>query len=72
MEQHRNRPPAPRHVAQDVLLWRSGVLQHAGCDPALARDLAADGDLDLHELLNLIERGCPPSLAARILTPLSR
>jgi hypothetical protein len=26
--------------------------------------------LDLHALIELIERGCPPGLAARILAPL--
>ena len=61
-----------RYVADDVLHWRSEVLRHAGCDPVLAWDLAADGDVDLHDLLNLIDRGCPPELAARILAPLDR
>jgi hypothetical protein len=32
--------------------------------------LAVDGDVDLHDMLNLIDRGCPPRLAARILAPL--
>ena len=59
-----------RHVPADVLAWRSDVLRHAGCEPGLAWDLAADGDVDLHDLLNLIDRGCPPELAARILAPL--
>ena len=59
-----------RHVPADVLAWRSDVLQHAGCEPGLAWDLAADGDVDLHDLLNLFDRGCPPALAARILAPL--
>ncbi|MDQ5807269.1 MAG: hypothetical protein M3320_01185 [Actinomycetota bacterium] len=35
----------------------------------LARLLAADAAYDLHELLNLVDRGCPPILAARILAP---
>ena len=64
--------PTPRHVPQDVLLWRRRVLLEAGCDPTLARALAADGDIDLHELLSLIDGGCPPALAARILAPLHR
>lgn len=72
MERYRNRHPVHRHVPRDVLLWRSSVLRQAGCDPALARDLAADGDIDLHDLLNLIDRGCPPALTARILAPLDR
>jgi len=71
MERHTNRP-VRRHVPQDVVLWRSDALLRAGCDPALARTLAADGDIDLHELLGLIDRGCPPALAARILAPLDR
>jgi len=61
------RPSHP--VPADVLTWRRQVLQQAGCEPGLARELAADGDFDLHDLLNLIDRGCPPHLAARILAP---
>lgn len=38
----------------------------------LAASLASDVRLDLHELLQLIDRGCPPELAARILAPLPR
>jgi hypothetical protein len=72
MERHRNTQPAPRHVPHDVRQWREGVLLQAGCDPTLAGTLAADGDVDLHEMLNLIDRGCPPPLAARILAPLNR
>jgi hypothetical protein len=62
----------PRYVPADVLGWRSDVLRQAGCEAALAWELAADGDIDLHDLLNLIDRGCPPRLAARILAPLDR
>ena len=73
MERYRNsHSRRPRPVAGDVLLWRSEVLRHAGCDAVLAWELAADGDIDLHDLLNLIDRGCPPRLAARILAPLDR
>jgi hypothetical protein len=43
----------------------------AGFDEQLARQLATDGaDVDLHELLVLLDRGCPPALAAQILAPL--
>lgn len=59
-----------RHVSIEVLVWRRDVLRHAGCDPRLAWELAEAGDVDLHDLLNLIDRGCPPALAARILAPL--
>jgi hypothetical protein len=62
----------PRQVPADVLAWRSHVLRQAGCEAGLAWELAADGGIDLHDLLNLIDRGCPPHLAARILAPLDR
>lgn len=59
-----------RRVDPDVRDWRRHVLEHAGFHHALARQLAASGDVDLHDLLDLVERGCPPELAARILAPL--
>ena len=65
-----NRSRHPRRVPADVIAWRRDLLRHAGCERGLAVRLAADGEIDLHELLNLIERGCPPHLAARILASL--
>jgi hypothetical protein len=59
-----------RHVPADVVAWRRGVLEEAGFAPDLARTLAVDARVDLHELLDLVDRGCPPDLAARILAPL--
>jgi hypothetical protein len=59
-----------RHVPADVLAWRRDVLGQAGFDPVLARTLAADARIDLHDLLKLVDRGCPADLAARILAPL--
>jgi hypothetical protein len=32
--------------------------------------LARDGAYDLHALIGLVEHGCPPALAVRILAPL--
>jgi hypothetical protein len=73
MERKRtSHPRAPQYVPADVLAWRSDVLRQAGCETALAWQLAADGGIDLHDLLTLIDRGCPPRLAARILAPLDR
>jgi hypothetical protein len=39
-------------------------------DTELAKALSRDCDLDLHALIELVERGCPAPLAARILAPL--
>jgi hypothetical protein len=70
MEGHvEHRPVVVRHVPHEMRLWRETLLGEAGFSGGLARSLAADGDYDLHELLNLVDRGCPPELAARILAP---
>jgi hypothetical protein len=50
--------------------WRSQRLMSAGFAPELADRLAADDHVDLHALLELTDRGCPPHLAVRILAPL--
>ena len=57
-------------LPEDVLRWRRGLLVRAGFDRPLAAELAAAIEVDLHELLSLVDRGCPPHLAARILAPL--
>lgn len=53
----------------DVVTWRRCRLVEAGFPPSLAAAVAADRELDLHELLQLVDRGCPPELAVRILAP---
>jgi hypothetical protein len=57
-------PPA------DVAAWRQERLVEAGVPPVLASVLARDERRDLHALIELLERGCPPVLAVRILAPL--
>jgi hypothetical protein len=47
--------------------WRAEELMRAGYDPGAAHDLAARPDVDLHTARELLERGCPPELAAQIL-----
>ena len=68
----RRRPPHPTPAAPGVALgeWRKRRLTAAGFAPPLAAELAAEPTVDLHELLVLVDRGCPPALAARILAPL--
>jgi hypothetical protein len=36
----------------------------------MAEALARNPSVDLHALLDLVDNGCPPPLAARILAPL--
>jgi hypothetical protein len=50
--------------------WRARRLRSAGFPPDLAGQLARADRIDLHRLLSLVDRGCPPHLAARILAPL--
>ena len=53
-----------------VAAWREARLHLAGFDHETASRLAREDAIDLHELLDFIDRGCPPHLAARILAPL--
>lgn len=55
------------HLADhEVESWRLTVLLDAGYPPDLA-DLLAESKVDLHAAVELLERGCPAPLAARIL-----
>jgi hypothetical protein len=58
------------HGEVDVRTWRLCWLLDAGFEPELAESLAATPAVDLHAVLELVDRGCPPGLAARILSPL--
>src|SRR5262245_45194916 len=54
----------------DVIQWRRCRLLQAGFPHCLAAELAGQPGIDVHALLALVDRGCPPELAARILAPL--
>ncbi len=56
----------------DVQTWRRCRLLEAGFPSAVADAVAADPHFDLHALLQLVDRGCPPALAVRIMAPLPR
>jgi hypothetical protein len=62
--------PLPRAERDPIVSWRTSRLRQAGFDDRLARDLAASRAYDLHAVLELVDRGCPPVLAARILAPI--
>jgi hypothetical protein len=59
-----------RGGAARIASWRYERLRRAGLDAKPAEALSHESDLDLHALIELVERGCPPELAARILAPL--
>jgi hypothetical protein len=54
-------------VAAVVLAWRFDALCRTGFDLDAAAVIAANVEIDLHEAIDLVRRGCPPALAARIL-----
>lgn len=47
--------------------WRTDALERAGFGIKLAHELAARPEVDLHLAVDLVENGCSPELAARIL-----
>ena len=53
-----------------VVRWRREQLVESGFAPALAARLAENTRYDLHALIELVELGCQPELAVRILEPI--
>jgi hypothetical protein len=67
--------PPRRLITEDpsldrVVVWRARRLREAGLAPPMAERIALDGAYDIHALLELVDRGCPPQLAVRIVAPL--
>jgi hypothetical protein len=67
-------PAAPGRSGEpvDVQSWRRSRLLEAGFPEDAADAVASDSRFDLHALLQLVDRGCPPELAVRINAPLPR
>ena len=55
----------------DVISWRRCRLLESGFPQDLADQLASVPAIDVHALLQLVDRGCPPELAAKILSPIA-
>jgi hypothetical protein len=55
--------------AEEVVRWRRERLVESAFPLPLAARLAKNPRYDLHALIELVERGCPPDLAIRILAP---
>ncbi|MGD0273436.1 MAG: hypothetical protein ABSB96_06895 [Gaiellaceae bacterium] len=50
-----------------IVRWRSEELERAGYSPDGSAALAARLDIDLHEAIDIVKRGCPAEIALRIL-----
>ncbi len=61
--------PPKQQDAQAVVNWRRRELLDSGFPRSLAARIARDERYDLHQLIELVEHGCSPALAARILSP---
>ncbi len=53
--------------SERVERWRMEELLRVGFDVESATLIAAEPGVDLHAAVGMIERGCPPELAVRIL-----
>ncbi len=56
-------------AVDEVVRWRCEQLVESGFATALAARIAKNAHYDLHALIELVERGCQPDLAVRILAP---
>ncbi len=82
MSAHGKKPHSPHHqwsmgttsveerTRRNLHRWRRGQLAKHGFPLPLAVRISKDGHYDLHAIIGLVERGCPPELAIRILAPL--
>jgi len=61
---------AERAERAAVAAWRRRQLDEAGFPAWLAAPLADNRRVDVHALIELVERGCRPDIAARIALPL--
>lgn len=52
---------------QQVERWRTAELERAGYPHDAAARIAARHEIDLHYAVQLLERGCSPELALKIL-----
>ncbi len=53
--------------SERVERWRTEALERVGYDADSAAMLAARLDVDLHLAIELVEQGCSPAVALRIL-----
>jgi hypothetical protein len=61
-------PKQPSGLA--LVNWRQLELEQCGFPQSLAARVARDERYDLHQLIDLVQQGCSPTLAVRILSPL--
>lgn len=68
--QHHDHGLRVRQSVDEAIAWRHRTLVDAGFTEGAASVVALALRVDMHALLQLTDRGCPPELAVRILAPL--
>jgi hypothetical protein len=63
-------PESQGFERDEVFAWRRAQLLRSGFPESLAARVADDSRFDLHQLIELVDNGCAPELAFRILAPL--
>ncbi len=56
-------------ASSSTIDWRCRLLVSSGFPAPMAQRLSATPRVDFHALLTLVDNGCPPELAVRILGP---
>jgi hypothetical protein len=56
-----------KNELEQVERWRATELERAGYPADAATRIARRHDVDLHRAIALVENGCPPELALKIL-----
>lgn len=59
-----------KRSSEEIVRWRRERLAESGFPLPLAARVARNPSYDLHALIELLERGCTPELALRILAPI--
>jgi hypothetical protein len=54
------------HELEQIESWRLAELERAGYAPDHAAVIACRHDIDLHFAVGLLEKGCDPALAVKI------
>jgi hypothetical protein len=61
--------PSRRRGGLELVNWRQLELEQCGFPRSLAARVARDDRYDLQQLIELVQQGCSPALAVRILSP---
>jgi len=67
-----NEVPSRGRDGLELVNWRQLELEQCGFPRPLAARVARDESYDLQQLIELVQQGCSPALAVRIVSPLSK